>query len=75
MDFRPGGLTPWAASLHWSGPQGRPGDIHFVMPGLVPGIPILRAQRFSHRDGRDKPGHDGGGLSQVPKPRGRESTA
>jgi hypothetical protein len=29
-----------------------------VMPGLVPGIPILRALRFSDRDGRDKPGHD-----------------
>jgi hypothetical protein len=36
-----------------TGPQGRPGDIHFVMPGLVPGIPILIALRFPMRDGRD----------------------
>ncbi len=28
------------------------------MPGLVPGIPIRIAPRFSHWDGRDKPGHD-----------------
>jgi hypothetical protein len=29
-----------------------------VITGLVPVIPILRALRFSDRDGRDKPGHD-----------------
>ena len=28
------------------------------MPGLVPGIPLSMAQPC-HRDGRDKPGHDG----------------
>jgi pimeloyl-ACP methyl ester carboxylesterase len=28
------------------------------MPGLVPGIPIRRAQCLTKRDGRDKPGHD-----------------
>ena len=36
-----------------------PTDI--VMPGLVPGIPICRAWLCNrNRDGRDKPGHDGG---------------
>jgi hypothetical protein len=29
-----------------------------VITGLVPVIPIREAPRFSHRDGRDKPGHD-----------------
>src|SRR5436190_2211788 len=29
------------------------------MPGLVPGIPLSRAQCIPKRDGRDKPGHDG----------------
>jgi len=32
------------------------------MPGLVPGIPLRRAQCLPKRDGRDKPGHDGGGT-------------
>ena len=31
-----------------------------VMPGLVPGIHVLAAKRGV--DGRDKPGHDGGGC-------------
>jgi hypothetical protein len=33
----------------------------FVMPGLVPGISILRAmRRLDECDGRDKPSHDEG---------------
>jgi hypothetical protein len=32
-----------------------------VITGLVPVIPIRMARRFSKRDGRDKPGHDGVG--------------
>jgi hypothetical protein len=32
----------------------------FVMPGLVPGIPIEWAPQCNYkRNGRDKPGHDG----------------
>ncbi len=32
----------------------------FVMPGLVPGIPLRKARSCPlYRDGRDKPGHDG----------------
>jgi hypothetical protein len=31
-----------------------------VMPGLDPGIPLERAMFVPKRDGRDKPGHDGG---------------
>ncbi len=34
------------------------GNALTVMPGTRPGIPIGRALRFSHRDGRDRPGHD-----------------
>ncbi len=34
-----------------------------VITGLVPVIPIRMAQRISKRDGRDKPGHDGEGLT------------
>jgi hypothetical protein len=31
----------------------------FVVPGLVPGIPIEEAEPcHRNRDGRDKPGHD-----------------
>ena len=30
-----------------------------VITGLVPVIPIREALRFSNRDGRDRPGHDG----------------
>jgi hypothetical protein len=30
----------------------------FVMPGLVPGIHVLTAQRKKNVDCRDKPGHD-----------------
>ncbi len=30
----------------------------FVMPGLVPGIHVLRAESSKDMDGRDKPGHD-----------------
>jgi hypothetical protein len=30
----------------------------FVMPGLVPGIHVLRYCRNKDVDGRDKPGHD-----------------
>jgi hypothetical protein len=30
-----------------------------VITGLVPVIPIRMARRYSKRDGRDKPGHDG----------------
>src|SRR5690349_7368783 len=34
--------------------------LSFVMPGLVLGIPTLGARTCQgHRDGRDKPGHDG----------------
>src|SRR5947207_2877946 len=34
-------------------------NVSFVMPGLVPGIPIERVRRcVPKRDGRDKPGHD-----------------
>jgi hypothetical protein len=29
-----------------------------VMPGLVPGIHVLKARRHKDVDGRDKPGHD-----------------
>jgi hypothetical protein len=29
-----------------------------VMPGLVPGIHVLRSQQSQDVDGRDKPGHD-----------------
>ena len=29
-----------------------------VMPGLVPGIPVLRPTSKEGVDGRDKPGHD-----------------
>ena len=36
--------------------------VFFVMPGLVPGIPLRRADPCApYRDGRDKPGHDKGG--------------
>jgi hypothetical protein len=31
------------------------------MPGLVPGIHVLTLQ-IKDVDGRDKPGHDGGGV-------------
>jgi hypothetical protein len=31
----------------------------FVFAGLDPAIPIGRALSLDHRDGRDKPGHDG----------------
>ena len=35
------------------------GATTFVMPGLVPGIPIRWAGPWlPYRDGRDKPGHD-----------------
>ncbi|RXG99761.1 hypothetical protein EAS62_00805 [Bradyrhizobium zhanjiangense] len=34
------------------------------MPGLVPGIHVLRTAR-QHVDGRDKPGHDG---EEMPEP-------
>jgi hypothetical protein len=34
--------------------------IFFVITGLVPVIPTIGAQRSSNRDGRDRPGHDGG---------------
>ena len=30
-----------------------------VMPGLVPGIHVLRTNRKRDVDGRDEPGHDG----------------
>jgi hypothetical protein len=33
-----------------------------VIPGLVLGISISKALRFSHRDGRDRPGHDVRGI-------------
>jgi hypothetical protein len=58
MDARPGGLTPAAAALRWSGPQGRRNDTLLVITGLVPVIPIWMALRFSKRDGRHKAGHD-----------------
>ncbi|MEY9883052.1 hypothetical protein ABIA43_004586 [Bradyrhizobium sp. USDA 328] len=34
------------------------------MPGLVPGIHVLRAER-QRVDGRDKPGHDGASILYV----------
>src|SRR5665647_559821 len=37
----------------------------FVMPGLVPGIPLRRAQSLTKRDGRDKPGHDSVGIAHA----------
>jgi len=45
-----------------------------VMPGLVPGIPVLRALRFSHRDHRHKAGDDEGGAESVipGEPKARE---
>jgi hypothetical protein len=36
----------------------------FVMPGLVPGIHVLRDWCEKGVDGRDKPGHDGKILGQ-----------
>jgi len=36
-----------------------------VITGLVPVIPIREAWRSSHRDGRDRPGHDILGLRQM----------
>jgi hypothetical protein len=33
-------------------------DMKLVMPGLVPGIPVRRAQYHYKRDRRDKPGDD-----------------
>jgi hypothetical protein len=30
----------------------------FVMPGLVPGIHVLKVNSREDVDGRDKPGHD-----------------
>jgi hypothetical protein len=30
----------------------------FVMPGLVPGIHVLRTEPLKDVDGRDEPGHD-----------------
>ena len=44
------------------GPQDRQNDTLSVTTGLVPVIPILRALRFSKRDGRHKADHDGEGL-------------
>ncbi len=41
----------------------RSDTLSLVITGLVPVIPILRALRFSKRDGRDRPGHDGKGLT------------
>src|SRR3954452_17681506 len=47
------------------------------MPGLVPGIPIRVARRYSkNRDGRDKPGHDAewvAGYKTINEPFFRES--
>ena len=34
-----------------------------VMPGLVPGIYVLKQRQIEGVDGRDKPGHDGQGGS------------
>ncbi|MEY9882073.1 hypothetical protein ABIA43_003607 [Bradyrhizobium sp. USDA 328] len=55
--------------------------IRFVMPGLVPGIHVLRAA-WQGVDGRDKPGHDdlSGNAIQEPKnkragPMGRLSSS
>jgi hypothetical protein len=35
------------------------------MPGLVPGIHVFGAERNEDVDGRDKPGHDGGGCGTT----------
>jgi len=40
------------------------------MPGLVPGIHVLVAKKKKDVDGRDKPGHDNGRLSQPHLPAG-----
>jgi hypothetical protein len=34
------------------------GSLSTVMPGLVPGIHVLRSRTQEGVDGRDKPGHD-----------------
>jgi hypothetical protein len=41
-----------------------------VMPGLVPGIHVLRANRKRDVDGRDEPGHDGKNESWLSCKRG-----
>ncbi|MBO1906041.1 hypothetical protein KHP60_07765 [Microvirga sp. 3-52] len=45
--------------------QPQPSTPSNVITGLVPVIPIGKAQRSSHRDGRVKPGHDGGELAMT----------
>jgi hypothetical protein len=53
--------TPWERSI------GEP-NMELVMPGLVPGTHVFLCQRRSKQDvdGRDKPGHDGGGMPRLP---------
>jgi hypothetical protein len=36
------------------------------MPGLVPGIDVLKHRQFKNVDGRDKPGHDDSSPPVVP---------
>jgi hypothetical protein len=36
------------------------------MPGLVPGIHVLRSLGSEDVDGRDEPGHDGGSMNLSP---------
>ncbi len=38
---------------------------HDVMPGLVPGIRVFGISGKTDVDGRDKPGHDGGGSETL----------
>jgi hypothetical protein len=53
--------------------QVHPGDpildptasLSFVMPGLVPGIHVLKFSSTKDVDGRDKPGHDGSHAANV----------
>ena len=40
-------------------------ELWLVMPGLVPGIHVLKAQQNKDVDGRDKPGHDDVHRSQL----------
>jgi hypothetical protein len=53
----------WGNAAGWAnGPRDvQPVDrlrLSFAMPGLVPGIHLLRRRRKENVDGRDKPGHD-----------------
>ena len=42
--------------------------VQFVMPGLVPGIHVLKTASTKDVDGRDKPGHDGETAGSAASP-------